>query len=160
MTNREFYLQCRNNEFPIFVRVLQALPQEQLEYRPHDRCSTAQQIVATLTGELKSCVDAATTYRGEFVVPAAKTHAEMIERFKTWATELTERVSRMSDSDWERKAQFFYNGKMVAEQRLCDFLWMIHFDAIHHRGQLTSYLRPMGGKVPAIYGPSADERPM
>jgi uncharacterized damage-inducible protein DinB len=28
---------------------------------------------------------------------------------------------------------------------------------IHHRGQLSAYLRPMGGKVPAIYGPSADE---
>ena len=30
--------------------------------------------------------------------------------------------------------------------------------SIHHRGQLSSYLRPMGGKVPSIYGPSADER--
>jgi uncharacterized damage-inducible protein DinB len=29
-------------------------------------------------------------------------------------------------------------------------------DGIHHRGQLSTYLRPMGGKVPAIYGPSAD----
>jgi uncharacterized damage-inducible protein DinB len=27
---------------------------------------------------------------------------------------------------------------------------------VHHRGQLSTYLRPMGGKVPAIYGPSAD----
>ena len=31
------------------------------------------------------------------------------------------------------------------------------FDAIHHRGQLSSYLRPMGAKVPSIYGPSADD---
>jgi uncharacterized damage-inducible protein DinB len=31
--------------------------------------------------------------------------------------------------------------------------------SIHHRGQLSAYLRPMGGKVPAIYGPSADENP-
>lgn len=160
MTNREFYLQCRKQEFPVFVRVLEALPEDQLTYRPHDRCSTAQQIVATMAGELKSCVDAATTYRGEFVVSPAPTHAEMLARFQEWSNELVDRVAQMSDSDWERKAQFFYKGKMVAEQRLCDFLWMIHFDAIHHRGQLTSYLRPMGGKVPAIYGPSADERPM
>jgi hypothetical protein len=32
-----------------------------------------------------------------------------------------------------------------------------HLDAIHHRGQLTVYIRPMGGKVPSIYGPSADD---
>jgi uncharacterized damage-inducible protein DinB len=29
---------------------------------------------------------------------------------------------------------------------------------IHHRGQLSAYLRPMGAKVPSIYGPSADEK--
>jgi uncharacterized damage-inducible protein DinB len=29
---------------------------------------------------------------------------------------------------------------------------------IHHRGQLTAYLRPMGGKVPACYGPTADDK--
>jgi uncharacterized damage-inducible protein DinB len=34
--------------------------------------------------------------------------------------------------------------------------WMLMLDAIHHRGQLSTYLRPMGGKVPSIYGPSAD----
>jgi uncharacterized damage-inducible protein DinB len=34
------------------------------------------------------------------------------------------------------------------------------FDAVHHRGQLSSYLRPMGGMVPSIYGPSADDAGM
>ena len=36
-------------------------------------------------------------------------------------------------------------------------LWAVLFDAIHHRGQLSLYIRLTGGKVPAIYGPSADE---
>src|SRR5689334_7291005 len=35
-------------------------------------------------------------------------------------------------------------------------LWIALFDAVHHRGQLSAYIRPMGGKVPSIYGPSAD----
>jgi uncharacterized damage-inducible protein DinB len=67
-------------------------------------------------------------------------------------------VESMDDTAWDRKAQFFFNGKMVSEQPVSQFLWMILFDAIHHRGQLTAYLRPMGGKVPSIYGPSADSR--
>jgi hypothetical protein len=46
MTNREFYLERRKAEFPVFVRVLQALPEDQLNYRPHERCSIAQQIAA------------------------------------------------------------------------------------------------------------------
>ena len=52
---------------------------------------------------------------------------------------------------------FYYEGKVVSEQPIGQFLWFILFDSIHHRGQLSTYLRPMGGKVPAIYGPSADE---
>jgi uncharacterized damage-inducible protein DinB len=35
--------------------------------------------------------------------------------------------------------------------------WGFFFDAIHHRGQLSTYLRPMGSTVPSIYGPSGDE---
>ena len=35
--------------------------------------------------------------------------------------------------------------------------WATLFDLIHHRGQLTMYIRPMGGKVPSVYGPSADD---
>jgi uncharacterized damage-inducible protein DinB len=35
-------------------------------------------------------------------------------------------------------------------------MWFFFFDIIHHRGQLSSYIRPMGGKNPAVYGYSAD----
>ena len=38
------------------------------------------------------------------------------------------------------------------------FAWEFLFDAVHHRGQLSTYLRPMGSTVPSIYGPSADEQ--
>ena len=35
--------------------------------------------------------------------------------------------------------------------------WSFLFDLVHHRGQITTYLRPMGSTVPQVYGPSADE---
>jgi uncharacterized damage-inducible protein DinB len=35
--------------------------------------------------------------------------------------------------------------------------WMMLLDSVHHRGQLSTHLRPMGSKVPSMYGPSADE---
>jgi uncharacterized damage-inducible protein DinB len=47
----------------------------------------------------------------------------------------------------------------MMEKPIGEWLLFVLFDAIHHRGQLSAYIRPMGGKVPAIYGPSADERP-
>jgi uncharacterized damage-inducible protein DinB len=83
----------------------------------------------------------------------------MLDSFEQRSNELTDRVSNMDEASWNRSAQFYYGGKVVSEQAVGQFLWFILFDAIHHRGQLSAYLRPMGGKVPAIYGPSADERP-
>jgi uncharacterized damage-inducible protein DinB len=38
-----------------------------------------------------------------------------------------------------------------------DWLWSLLHDQIHHRGQLSVYLRLVGAKVPSIYSPSADE---
>ncbi len=35
--------------------------------------------------------------------------------------------------------------------------WSFFFDIVHHRGQITTYLRPMGSTVPRVYGPSGDE---
>ena len=43
------------------------------------------------------------------------------------------------------------------EDALSQMVWGFLFDAIHHRGQISTYLRPMGSKVPSIYGPSADD---
>jgi uncharacterized damage-inducible protein DinB len=48
---------------------------------------------------------------------------------------------------------------LAREHPLGDILRGFLYDAVHHRGQLTTYLRPMGGKVPSIYGPSGDEGP-
>jgi uncharacterized damage-inducible protein DinB len=73
---------------------------------------------------------------------------------------VTERLEKMSDADWTRQAAFVVPGMPPWEQPLSEFLWLFLFDAVHHRGQLSTYLRPMGGKVPSIYGPSADDPTM
>jgi uncharacterized damage-inducible protein DinB len=72
------------------------------------------------------------------------------------SNELTDVAERMDDASWNRTAQFYYKSRLVSEQPVGQFLWYILFDAIHHRGQLSAYLRPMGAKVPSIYGPSGD----
>jgi uncharacterized damage-inducible protein DinB len=159
MTLREFYLERRRAELPAFLRVMQELPSEAADYKPHERSPTAQQIAWTLTNELQSSIDAATQNRAEWISLPPPPLPEIVRLFEQRSNELIERVSKMDEAAWDRTAQFYYNGKVVSEQPVGQFLWFILFDAIHHRGQLSAYLRPMGGKVPAIYGPSADERP-
>jgi uncharacterized damage-inducible protein DinB len=158
VTVREFYLERRKAENPVFLGVLHALPTDRLDYKPHDRSPSAEQLVWTLATELRACVEAATHFRTEWRSDSPRPLPEMIELFDQWSSELNHVVSQMDEPSWDRLAQFYYGGKVVSEQPVGRFLWFILFDAIHHRGQLSAYLRPMGGRVPAIYGSSADRR--
>ena len=106
----------------------------------------------------RACLDAVTQNKAEWTLHPPPPLNEMLELFERWSNELTELVSKMDGASWNRVAQFYYNGKVVSEQPVGQFLWFILFDAIHHRGQLSAYLRPMGGTVPSIYGPSADNK--
>jgi len=63
----------------------------------------------------------------------------------------------VSDDRWDAPAKFFMGDQVVWEAKVSDMAWGYLFDMVHHRGQLSAYIRPMGGKVPAIYGPSADD---
>ena len=63
----------------------------------------------------------------------------------------------MDEPAWNRPTQLLVNGQVVMDVPLGKMMWMNLLDAIHHRGQLSVYLRPMGGKVPSIYGPSGDD---
>ncbi len=158
MTSREFYLERRRAENPIFVRVMQAVPVDRADYKPHERSPSAQQIMWTMTNELKSCVLVARENRGEWLMDPPPPIEEMPALFEKLLQELTTAVEQMDDAAWDRTAKFYFKGKMVNEQPAGQFLWFILFDAIHHRGQLSTYLRPMGATVPSIYGPSADTR--
>ncbi|HEY3788825.1 MAG TPA: DinB family protein [Urbifossiella sp.] len=83
----------------------------------------------------------------------------MIAKYEEWSSALADHASKRNEEVWNRVAKFYYNGKVVSEQPTGQFLWFVLFGAIHHRGQLSVYLRPMGSTVPAIHGPSADESP-
>ena len=157
MTNREFFLQRRQAELPAFLRVLKALPSDRLDYKPHERSPSAEEIAWTLTNELGPCIDVVREHRAERKVQPPPPLDQMLRLFEERSNELIDLVSRLGEESWERYAQFYFQGKLVSEQPTNEFLWMVHFDAIHHRGQLSTYLRPMGAKVPSIYGPSADE---
>lgn len=156
MTLREFYLKRAQAEFPVFLKVLKALPKD-LSYKPHDRSPSAEQLAWTVTNEMKALIDAVNTGRAEWENIPPPGLDEMIAMYEKWSTELLEKVAALDDASQDSNAQFVYQGHVVMEKPMVEFLWDFMFDAIHHRGQLSAYLRPMGGKVPSIYGPSADD---
>jgi uncharacterized damage-inducible protein DinB len=157
MTLREFYVQRLRTEAPVFLRIFDELPAGRLGYKPHERSPSAEQLAWTLTGTLASCIDVVKDKRAEWKSLPAPPLAEMRQLFEGRVNELAGRVEKLDEAAWDAPAKFYYGGKLVSEQPVGMFLWFVLFDAIHHRGQLAAYLRPMGAKVPGIYGPSADE---
>ena len=81
----------------------------------------------------------------------------MAAAYEKSAAGVDARLQKLDEAGWRKGGRFHMGGGNYWEQTIAEFVWMFLLDAIHHRGQLSTYLRPMGGKVPSIYGPSADD---
>ncbi len=158
MTSREFYLHRLRIEYPVTQKVLEAIPEDKFDYKPDERSSSAGQLAWLLTYEMQACFQVLTEARADWKNLPPPPRAELLKQFEANARKLAAQVEKSGDAEWDRKAGFYYEGQLVTEHPAGVFIWLSLFDAIHHRGQLTAYLRPMGGKVPAIYGPSADDQ--
>ncbi len=158
MTMREFLETRHKVEYPTFVKVLKALPKERFDYRPHERSPSAAEIIWTLAHESQACCEMVDNGQTNWThVPPPADPEAILAAFQTQYTALGERISRLSESNWQNKVRLLIDGKLYRESPVGEFLWYIFFDAIHHRGQLSTYIRPMGGQVPSIYGPSGDD---
>ena len=158
MTNLEFCRSRRKAELPAFIRVLKALPQGRLDYRPDPKARTAAELAGVIVAEeaaLVTLLDTGTILWKED--PPAQSVDLIVAAFERNAAAVDERLARLDDAGWEKKGRFLMEGSPAWEDTVGQFMWGFLFDAVHHRGQLSTYLRPMGGKVPSIYGPSADD---
>jgi len=157
MTNLEFCIARRKAEQPAFIRVLKAIPKERLEYRPDPKARTAADLAWLLAVEeaaLLSLIDAGVVEWKESAPPAGLD--TIVADYERSSTDVNARLERLDAASWDKKVRI-QMGENAWEDALSQMVWGFLFDAIHHRGQLSTYLRPMGGKVPSIYGPSADD---
>ncbi len=90
-------------------------------------------------------------------VAAPATVGEVQADYERQHDALTKRLHAIPAARWEEQMPFLWGGQEVMRDTGYEMAWGFLLDQIHHRGQLSTYLRPMGAKVPAIYGPSADE---
>ncbi len=138
------------------LKVLRAYPADQAELQPHPDCRTARELAWTLTLDL---ILGAVALRGELDLskgfpPAPATLNDVIGAFEKSVKDL---IGEIDASDLSGTVNFFVAPKTMGDIPEPDFLWFLLHDHIHHRGQLSVYLRMAGGKVPSIYGPTKDE---
>ena len=158
MTSLEFCRKQRKQELPKFVNVLKAMPQGRLDHRPDPKARTAAELAWVLAAEeaaLVSLLDTGVVEWKEAPPPARV--EDIVAAFEKSAAAVNEKLDRLDEAGWQKKGRFLMGEAPAWEDTIENFVWGFLLDAIHHRGQLSTYLRPMGGKVPSIYGPSADD---
>ena len=158
MTLREFLLHRWITERPAFQRVLYALPLAQFAYSPHERSPSAcanRLDIGAGSQSLQRTHRRGAKQLGTRSPPPVDSVA-IVSTFERHTADLGERIGRLDETAWQTNARFLVQGNLAWEAPLGDLLWHMFFDSIHHRGQLSTYIRPMGGKVPSIYGPSGD----
>ncbi len=165
MTDRELFIETLRSEIPIFERVMKAVedtPASKHSYK-HDKKSRTTLELLSHTFGLESGMFPVIMKVGKIdfaTWPAPKwTTAEEVRKEFVKNMKATLKLAEaMSAKDWKVPA-IMYMGKKNEEgwkSTKGKMAWGFLLDLIHHRGQLSTHLRPMGGKVPSIYRQSAD----
>ena len=133
-------------------KVLGRIP-EGSDYRPDPKSRTAQEIAWQIVCEEKMIVDALETGKAEWAPPPMPaTMKAVLETYEKQSDDILQRWKSLDDERWGGTLEFFGQQRPASPMA-----WSFLFDIVHHRGQITTYLRPMGSTVPQVYGPSGDE---
>jgi len=147
-----------NAEHPVTKRVIAAIPDDQIDYRPDDIVKSAIDLAwHIVTAEIRF-LDA--TINGVFdLTPVPRPDSmRMPDEVNRWYTERFEqRVAQLRQLSGDQLIRIVdFRGLFQLPGVLYVQTGLSH--SVHHRGQLSMYLRPMGAKVPSIYGESYDAR--
>jgi uncharacterized damage-inducible protein DinB len=152
MDERALFTQFWEHEAKTTRSVIARIP-ENADYRPDPKSRTASEIAWQIVCEERMIMDGLETGNAEWSPPPApSTMREMVAIYDRQSADIIRRLKALPDERWDGTLEFFGSQRPAAPMA-----WSFLFDIVHHRGQITTYLRPMGSTVPQIYGPSADE---
>lgn len=148
---------------------LERVPEEKFSWKPHEKSFSFMQIanhiarlpewgIATLSTESMDL----DPEKGEFVPPAPQESTEgILAAFDEGVTEFRAALEKITDEELMQPWTLLQAGQtLFSMPRIAVIRGMILNHIIHHRGQLTVYLRLNELPIPALYGPSADEQGM
>jgi len=142
-------------EVELTKKVIAAVPDDKADYRPDPSARTARELAWHLANTDVQFLDGIADLEFKMQSPEKKpqTSAEIADWYETNMKKGIARVAKLSPEQLLTPVEFFGVFKFPA----VFYLSFLNNHSIHHRGQLSTYLRPMGAKVPSIYGGSYDE---
>ena len=152
MDDRALFNEFWENESKTTRNVIARIP-EGSTYRPDPKSRTASEIAWQIACEEKMLIEALETGKAEWnPPPAPATIKDLLDIYEMQCAEIVRRLKALPRERWDGSLEFF-----GSERPASPMAWSFLFDIVHHRGQISTYLRPMGSTVPQIYGPSGDE---
>lgn len=149
-------------EFPATLRVLGAMKDDGRDYRPHPKSRTAWELGTHLATADIWFIDSIAQGKFQWNPDAAK---EIEQRFgnvrdvvQFYEQTFPARLDAMAALSGDQLAETIDFFGMIRMTR-AEWIGFANNHSVHHRGQLSAYLRALGSKVPDIYGPSADAEP-
>jgi uncharacterized damage-inducible protein DinB len=122
-------------------------------YKPDPKSRTAQEIAWQIVCEETMLIDALESGKASWSPPTTpQSMQDVLAAYHERSAQIAERLKALPAERWAGQLDFFGKSRPAAPMA-----WSFLFDIVHHRGQITTYLRPMGSTVPQVYGPSADE---
>jgi uncharacterized damage-inducible protein DinB len=158
MTNQEFFIERWRAEMPLTINCLRVVPEDKWDWQPNAKTRTAKQLIDHITSHAEDLVEVVETgIMNHRVLANYSSTEEAAKEFEKFSERLLDDVAKTSEKDWNEKVvPMLIFGNKIFEAPLRDMCWLLLFDTIHHRGQLSVYYRPMGAVNPYIYGPTAE----
>ncbi len=152
---RELILSTLAAEMQTTRKVIAAIPEARKGYRPDPKSRTAVELAWHIIYEDVTFLNMIAALKIEMGEPAPppSTMADMLKWYAEKFPTAIKRVRDMTPEQLLTPVDFFG----VMKEPVFKYLVLMNNHSVHHRGQLATYLRPMGSKVPSIYGGSADE---
>ena len=162
MTNKEFFIQMWQNEMNSTMSAIKGLPDDhsKLSYKCNEKAKTASEILSHFLGHAEVMNNAVDNFIADEKSETRhfNSKGEIAEYFEKNANSVVEKLKTTDDDVWNgQNVSFRFNGHELFAYPMRDTYWMLMFDMIHHRGQLSTYYRHMGVRNPQIYGPTAED---
>lgn len=152
---RELILSTLAAEMQTTKKVIAAIPEARKGYRPDPKSRTAVELAWHIAYDDVTFLNKIADLKFDMNEPAPPP-SNMADIAKWYAENLPKAIKRVRDMTPEQlltPVDFFG----VMKEPVFRYLMLVNNHSVHHRGQLATYLRPMGSMVPSIYGGSADE---
>ncbi len=162
MSAKEQFLAVLDREHETTMRVLRAYPEDQLDLKPSPKSNSARDLAWTFVLE---CGLGAKVWNDEMAKgmpggarpqPPQDWNA-LLEALENAHQQYRSMIAAATEEELQQQVHFFTAPKTMGSISRIDWVWFLLHDQIHHRGQFSVYLRMAGGRVPSIYGPTADE---